>query len=105
MRIRGLVLFLACCSSSAPARAPGPPPPTTNKCAFVADHLLSLLTDEAKAAPAEELDRVRMQFDTRCKEDAWSIAAQDCFLALTAKEEVDRCAAQLTAAQQEALAK
>jgi hypothetical protein len=102
MRIWFLAVAFAACSS-APARPPGPPPATTSKCAFVADHLLSLLTDEAKAAPTEVLDKVRMRFETRCKDDGWSVTAQDCFLGLASKNEVDKCASQLTEDQQKAL--
>jgi hypothetical protein len=95
------VAALAACGSSAPA--PATPKPAENRCAYVADHLLSLLSPEAQQAPTEELDRVRATFNTRCKDDGWSTAAQQCFLELTAKEDVDRCAAQLTEAQRAAL--
>lgn len=74
-----------------------------NRCAHVADHLLSLMSATAQEAPPDELDRVRIQFKQRCERDGWSPAAQQCFLELAAKEEVDRCAAQLTEAQREAL--
>jgi hypothetical protein len=102
MRSRWLAVLLACCSS-APTRSPARPAKPENKCAFVADHLMTLLTDTAKAAPVEELDRVRQQFHTRCKEDGWSPAAQKCFLGLASKGEVDRCASELTESQHEAL--
>ncbi len=46
---------------------------------------------------------MRAMFNTRCRDDGWSITAQECFLALRAKEEVDRCAAQLTDTQRAAL--
>jgi len=95
-----LVLLVACSSAAPPLAQPAAP---ANKCAFVADHLLSLLTATAKDAPGEELDRVRTQFNQRCNEDAWSAEAQQCFLELTAKEDVDRCAAKLTEAQRAAL--
>ena len=94
-----LLALAACASKAAPAKPAAPP----NKCAFVADHLLSLLTATAKEAPADQLDQVRAMFNKRCTEDAWSAAAQDCFLALTAKEQVDTCASKLTQAQSEAL--
>jgi hypothetical protein len=93
--------FAAACTTTA-SPAPVQPVPE-NKCAHVADHLLSLLTASAKEAPGEELDRVRNVFHSRCRDDGWSAQAQQCFLALTAKEEVDRCAAQLTDAQRSAL--
>ena len=57
------------------------------------------MTDAAKDAPVEELDRVRATFNRRCRDDGWSNKAQDCFLALTTKEDVDRCATLLTDAQ------
>jgi len=96
-----LVLLVACGGSASPPAKP--PAPVENRCAYVADHLLSLLTPAARDAPAEELDRVRATFNTRCKEDGWSPSAQQCFLELKAKEDVDRCAAQLTQAQRSAL--
>lgn len=95
------MVFVLGCGGATPPPAPAPAP--ANKCAYVADHLLSLLSSSAREAPAEELDRVRAMFHTRCRDDGWSPAAQECFLALGAKEEVDRCAAQLTDAQRAAL--
>ena len=99
--MRALLLLIAACSSTAPA--PAKPAMPENKCAHVADHLISLLTSAAKDAPTDEVDRVRNMFNTRCRDDRWSPDAQQCFLALTAKEEVDRCAAQLTDEQRTAL--
>jgi hypothetical protein len=85
-----IAVLAACGSGGTQAPVAATPPPS--KCAHVADHLLSLLTPTARDAPAEELDRVRAMFHTRCRDDGWSIAAQECFLALHAKDEVDRCA-------------
>jgi hypothetical protein len=99
----GLILAIAtACSSTAPPPAAVPATPE-DRCAYVADHLLSLLTADAQQAPAEEVDRVRAQFNTRCRDDGWTPAAQRCFLDLTNKGEVDRCASQLTDAQRAAL--
>ena len=98
--VLGLATLLACGGSRTP---PAPPPAPASKCAHVADHLLSLLTATARDATAEELDRVRAMFNTRCRDDGWSLSAQECFLALRVKEDVDRCAAQLTDTQRRAL--
>ncbi len=95
------LVLVAACSSKSPQ--PAQPVAPANRCAHVADHLLSLLSSSAQEAPAEELDRVRNMFNTRCRQDVWSAEAQQCFLALTVKEEVDRCAAQLTDVQRKAL--
>lgn len=95
-----LIALVACVSSSAP---PPAPPPPASKCPHVADHLLSLLSPTAREAPTEELDRVRALFNARCEQDRWSPAAQQCFLALAAKEEVNRCATLLTDEQRTAL--
>jgi hypothetical protein len=92
----------AACSSSAPA-AEEPAPKGPSSCARVADHLVSLLSDTARQAPAEELDRVRAGFNRHCQDDRWSADAQRCFLELTTKDEVDRCASVLTPAQRDAL--
>lgn len=104
MRTAALVstalLVVTACSSPPPLR---PPPRPPDDCARVADHLLSLMTDAAREAPVEELDRVRATFNRRCRQDGWSPKAQQCFLALAAKEEVDRCASLLTDAQRQAL--
>ena len=99
--VAALLATLLACGGGGPP--PAPPPAPASKCAHVADHLLSLLTTTARDAPAEELDRVRAMFNTRCRDDGWSMTAQECFLALRAKEEVDRCAAQLTQTQRAAL--
>lgn len=101
MRTSLLVLVLAACSSGAKP-APAKPAPAS-KCAFVADHLISLMTKTAQEAPADEIDKVRAAFNTRCTDDGWSLAAQECFLGLQAKEEVNECAAQLTDEQRAAL--
>jgi hypothetical protein len=99
---RVLLLLVACGSPATPVAAPVAPPPA-NQCARVADHLLSLMTDAAKDAPTEEVDRVRVAFQHRCDEDRWSLEAQHCFLELTSKADVDRCATRLTDAQRQAL--
>ena len=64
---------------------------------------MSLLSDTAREAPVEELDRVRAGFTHHCERDGWSAKAQQCFLALASKDEVDRCANELTPEQQRAL--
>lgn len=103
MRIElALSIVLVACSGPA-ENTPAPVAAPASTCAHVADHLLSLLTPTAREAPAEELDRVRAMFHARCRDDGWSASAQDCFLALRVKEDVDRCAAQLTDAQRAAL--
>jgi hypothetical protein len=104
--VRAIVLaaVIACagaCSSSPPPRPVTPKGPSM--CARVADHLVSLLSDAAKQAPVEELDRVRAGFTHHCERDAWSEKAQQCFLALASKDEVDRCATELTIEQRTAL--
>jgi hypothetical protein len=95
---------LACGSPPRPSTPPVAPAPA-NQCARVADHLLSLMTDAAKDAPTEEVDRVRVAFQRRCDEDRWSPEAQRCFLELASKADVDQCAARLTDAQRQALEK
>jgi len=97
-----LAALLVACSGGTTEKPVTPAAPAST-CAHVADHLLSLLTPTAREAPAEELDRVRAMFHTRCRDDGWSASAQECFLALRAKEDVDRCAAQLTDVQRAAL--
>lgn len=97
-----LGVVVACGSPTKPSPPPAPPAPE-NQCAQVADHLLSLMTATAKDAPTEELDRVRVAFKRRCDEDRWSPEAQHCFLELTDKAEVDRCATRLTDPQRRAL--
>lgn len=98
MRWFALVLF-ACGSNSPPPAPVQPAGEPADKCAHVADHLLSLLTDTAKEAPIEQLDAMRAKFNTHCVDDGWSPKAQSCFLGLRVKEEVDVCATLLTPAQ------
>jgi hypothetical protein len=102
MRLAFVVLAVACGSPAKPTAPPTPAAPA-NECARVADHLLSLMTDTAKDAPTEQLDRVRVAFERHCKDDHWSTAAQRCFLDLETKADVDRCATQLTDTQRQAL--
>jgi len=61
------------------------------------------MTDAAREAPAEELDRVRVAFLRHCEDDHWSPNAQSCFLDLADKADVDRCASHLTDEQRQAL--
>lgn len=94
--MKRLIALLVACSSPAP-KAPAPPPPT--KCPRVAEHLLSLMSPTAQE-PTETLDKMRMIFDTRCREDAWSAAAQDCFLAATSLAiAAEKCESLLTPEQ------
>jgi hypothetical protein len=95
-----VLVVLGCSSSPAPEPA-GPKGPSS--CARVADHLVSLLSDTAREAPVEELDRVRAGFTHHCEQDGWSDKAQQCFLTLASKDEVDRCANELTNDQRAAL--
>lgn len=99
VRAAALVFLVACAGPSKPAPVARAP----ERCAYVADHLLTLLSPTAREAPAEELDRVRAHFHARCAQDGWSPAAQQCFLELRVKEDVDRCASLLTDAQRAAL--
>ena len=46
---------------------------------------------------------MRAGFLRHCNDDKWSAEAQQCFLDLRAKEDVNRCAALLTDEQLEAL--
>lgn len=92
---RLLVLLLVACSHPKPAA----PPPPTPKCASVADHLLSLMNPTAQE-PTETLDKMRTIFETRCREDAWSPSAQDCFLAaVSLASAAERCESLLTREQ------
>lgn len=105
--MRGFVFIVIAGIAAACGDAKAPPPAApvrpASKCAHVADHLLSLLSPTAREAPTEEVDRVRAQFKLRCVDDGWSLVAQECFLNLTAREEVQRCASMLTEEQMRAL--
>jgi hypothetical protein len=105
MRVRSWlsIVLVACARASLPPPAPAPSPPPRDTCAHVADHLLSLLSETAREAPPEELDRVRAAFGARCEQDGWSVEARRCFVELTRREDVDRCASLLTEDQQQAL--
>ena len=94
---RALLVFAVACSNPAPPPKPPAPPP---RCANVADHLLELMTPDAKAAPAEQLDAMRRIFNDRCRDDQWTPAAQDCVLAAASLKEVgERCSDKLTPEQ------
>jgi hypothetical protein len=94
-------VLVAACSSPPPAKEPPAPPP---KCASVADHLLELMTPEAKDAPSENLDAMRRLFNDHCRDDQWTPAAQDCVLAAASLQEVgQRCSDKLTPEQTMAL--
>jgi hypothetical protein len=96
MRFAALVL-VACSSSSPPPKPPAAPPP---KCAAVADHMLELMSPDAKGAPTEQLDSMRRLFNDHCRDDHWSVEAQDCFLSATSRTEIaERCASMLTGEQ------
>jgi hypothetical protein len=105
MRVRSsLFSALVACASAPPAPpAPVPSPPPRDTCAHVADHLLSLLSETAREAPPDELDRVRAAFLARCEQDGWSVDARRCFVELASRDDVDRCASLLSEDQQRAL--
>jgi hypothetical protein len=94
-----LLALVVGCSKPPPPKPPAEPP---SKCANVADHLLSLMSPTAQE-PTETLDKFRAMFNTRCREDAWSPEAQDCFLAATTlANAAEQCESKLTPEQTQA---
>lgn len=93
---RLLLIAVAACSKPAPPKAPTAVP---TKCANVADHLLSLMSPAAQE-PTETLDKFRTMFDKRCREDGWSMEAQECFLAaMSLTNAAEQCESKLTPEQ------
>jgi hypothetical protein len=97
--MRALVLLAvglaagACSKPAAQPAAPAQPPP---KCAQVADHVVSLMSETAQQ-PTDELDAFRTLVFQHCRDDRWSVQAQDCFLGATSRKDAgDRCEPLLT---------
>jgi hypothetical protein len=95
----GLVVLVACSNGKGASTTPAPQGQTAGKCAQVADHLLSLMSDTARGAPTEDLDRMRNVFTARCEQDGWSAEAQQCFLGVTSLRHAVRCEDLLTESQ------
>jgi hypothetical protein len=101
--MRGLWIsfVLAACSHS--ATAPSAPAATApSNCERVSDHLVSLM-GASSAATDDQLDPFRRVIATRCEQDVWTAAAQQCFLETKSLADGDRCQSQLTPSQQQAL--
>ena len=93
MRLAVVTVFaafgLVACSSAPPPKPPAAPPP---KCAKVADHMIELMTPDAQSASADSLDAMRKLFNDHCRDDGWSVAAQDCVLAAGSRNELaEKC--------------
>jgi hypothetical protein len=110
MRRRSLgLLFLVACShpqaSTTPPVANGEPmnAAPASQCQPMADHLMTLLTDDAKGVPPATVKQVHDLFAGHCEKDAWSTQTQQCFLATKTKADGDKCADLLTQAQKDAI--
>jgi hypothetical protein len=96
-----LVLAIAACSS--PVGKPAAPVQPPSKCAQVADHVVSLMSETAQQ-PTDELDEFRKLVFQHCRDDHWSAQAQDCFLGATSRKDAgDRCEQLLTPEQLKSL--
>ena len=94
------VVLVACGGGTKPTETT--PAPAKSKCAYVADHLVSMLSEEARRDTGN-VDTMRRIFHQRCSEDGWSAQVQDCFLAVTQIEDGERCAKLLTPEQERAI--
>ena len=93
-----VVLVIACGGGQKPKE---PPAPT---CAQVAGAMVQqMLATKQQPPPQETADMIKDIITTSCDRDAWSDAARRCLAAMKTEEDADRCAAQLTDAQQAAL--
>lgn len=100
--MRALVL-LAIVGCGSPAAKPAVPVQPPSKCAQVADHVVSLMSETAQQ-PTDELDAFRKLLFQHCRDDHWSAPAQDCFLGATSRKDAgDRCEPLLTPEQLKAL--
>jgi hypothetical protein len=62
--------------------------------------MIELMSPDAQGAPSEQLDAMRRLFNDHCRDDGWSVEAQDCFLGASSRDEVaERCASMLTGQQ------
>ena len=103
--MKRLLLLLAACGG--PPTAADEPKPDTSKCPAVADHLVHLLSAGKRSGGEpfmEAQDRIRRLVLERCRNDAWGLDAQQCFLQLATVEQTNDCAGFLTIDQREALA-
>ena len=96
-------VVIAACGAPPPPPA-APPAPAPDGCEHVADHLIGLMSAAQKVS-SEQLDPFRAVVTRRCSEDRWSAAARHCLLGVATLAAGDRCQAELTPAQQQALAR
>jgi hypothetical protein len=111
MRSLGFVLLVlaACGGSSKPApqnaAAGGGGGGGDHPCVRGADHLIDLMSAEAKDAPPEKIKHFKDSFVTRCETDKWSAQMQSCVIDAKAPGDLEKCDSFLTPEQKDALSK
>lgn len=95
------VVLAACGGSPKSAATPTSEPPS---CVRVADHLIDLLSADAKGAPPEKIKQVHDEVRDHCVNDLWSAKLQRCMLDATKPNDLEKCNDLMTPAQQAAMA-
>ena len=102
-----LVVILGCAGGAKPAQTTvangGPAPADPQSCAKVADHLIDLMSANAKDAPPEAIKHVHDVVLARCDQDQWTPEARQCFMAVSDRKGGERCNQMLSEAQRSAI--
>lgn len=101
MRRAWVAIVLAACGgssnkSSTMAKSEGP------ACAAVAESMVAIIAHgkESTKALVDTKDAFAAIIRTRCDEDAWTVDAKQCLLAMTSNDDAIRCSSLLTDEQQ-----
>jgi hypothetical protein len=101
-----LSLLVACGGGQSKATAPlaeaGGDPAS---CANVADHVIELMSANAKDAPPDLLKKQHDMFQKHCEADLWSADLRKCLIAIHERTDSDRCDPLITEAQKAAFDK
>ena len=111
MRSLGFVFIVltACGGSAKPTTTPtntgGTATGGDHPCVKGADHLIDLMSAEAKDAPPDKIKHFKDSFVTRCETDKWSTQMQSCVIDAKAPGDLEKCDSFLTPEQKDALSK
>ncbi|MBS1120014.1 MAG: hypothetical protein H6Q90_2242 [Deltaproteobacteria bacterium] len=101
IQIAACAVVLAGCGRAQP---PAAPMLEADTCGSVADHMVEqLLIGKDPRPPDATVDGIKNIIRARCKQDAWTVAAQDCLRKIQNAADADRCASLLSEEQQAAL--
>jgi len=104
MRHFSIVFLIACGGASPKPSTTGGPPSAAQgpSCGQVADHMMAMITADAKDAPQDAVDQLRIKLIEACEDTQWSLAARRCVMDAKVGTETRACEPMFTEAQRAA---